>query len=132
MIGGCEVEPLATVKELQSQFRIMDPSELEAAEPRLEDATSRILSYMRSIGAEVDETDEVQAQLLKSICIEMVARSMVVSTNEVDIQAWGGSTVYTAKGNLYLTTQDKDMLRAYAPPQKVGFMMPSFGGGLDG
>lgn len=109
----------------------MDASELDAAKPRLEAATARILAYMSNIGAKVDETDEVQRILLKTLCIEMVARSMTVSTNEVDMQAWGGSTIYTAKGNLYLTTQDKEALKAYARPQRIGCLIPIFGGVQD-
>lgn len=99
------MEAFATVKDLESRWRVMDASEKRRATVLLEDAAALIVAN----GVKVDEEDETQAANLVRVSCAMVMRAMGQGDGE-QVNAWGGNLVSNPCGDLYLSKQDKRSL----------------------
>lgn len=99
------MEAFATVKDLESRWRVMDASEKRRATVLLEDAAALIMAN----GVKVDEEDEAQMSNLVRVSCAMVMRAMGQGDGEQQ-HAWGGNLVANPCGDLYLSKQDKKSL----------------------
>lgn len=103
------MEAFATVKDLESRWRIMDSAEKARAEVLLEDAAAIILAALDQARIVVDEKDEVQVANLVRVSCAMVQRAMAQGDGEQE-HAWGGNLVANPSGDLYLAKADRRAL----------------------
>lgn len=97
------MEAFATVKDLESRWRVMDAAEKARAEFLLVDAAACIFSEMGK-KFKVDPSDAVQAANLVRISCDMVLRVMDHENAE---QAWGGDVVTSRHREVYLSKREK-------------------------
>lgn len=118
----------ADVSDLESRWRELSTEEEARANVLLGDA-----SAMLSALVDVDESDAQQADLLKVVCCNMVARSMASTANDMfgvsqqSMTAVGFSQTRSysnPSGDMYLTRYEKRLLGIGG---KVGFARPSYG-----
>lgn len=115
------MEAFATVKDLESRWRVMDSSEKARAEVLLVDAAAIIKAAMERSGIEVDAKNETQAANLVRVSCAMVQRAMAQGDGEQQ-HAWGGELVMNPSGDLYLAKADRQSLGI--GKQRVGSIEP--------
>lgn len=103
------MEAFASVKDLESRWRNMDPSEESRAKVLLVDAAAIILAALDQAHIEINEEDEVQAANLVRVSCAMVQRAMAQGDGEQE-HAWGGNLVMNPSGDLYLAKADRRSL----------------------
>ena len=103
------MEAFASVNDLESRWRVIDPSEKKRAAVLLEDAAAIIVAAMKRSGVKVDAQDETQAANLVRVSCSMVQRAMAQGDGEQE-HAWGGNLVTNPSGDLYLSKQDRKSL----------------------
>lgn len=118
------MEAFATTDDLELRWRTLSGSEVEMAEAELADASAFIARLLRKYGVAVDQTDEVQAQLLTKVTCDVVRRSMSPRLDAMPdapaapyTQATVTADVFTQSftfsnpmGDYYLTTAEKNAL----------------------
>ena len=115
------MEAFASVKDLESRWRNMDPSEEARAKVLLVDAAAIIAAALEQACIEVNKADETQAANLVRVSCAMVQRAMAQGDGEQQ-HAWGGELVMNPSGDLYLSKQDKKSLGIGR--QRIGFAHP--------
>lgn len=118
------MDAFATVKDLESRWRTMDPGETARAGVLLMDATAIIMAALEQSGIKVNEKDELQAANLVRVSCAMVQRAMAQGDGEQQ-HAWGGNLVMNPSGDMYLSKSDKRSLGIGS--MRCGFASP-FGG----
>lgn len=118
------MEVFASVKDLESRWRILDSAENKRAEALLFDAAAIIVAALSQSGIAIDEEDKVQAANLVRVSCAMVMRAMGQGDGEQQ-NAWGGNIVMNPCGDLYLAKADRKSLGLER--MRVGFVSP-FGG----
>ena len=103
------MEAFATVKDLESRWRVMDSAEKNRAVVLLQDAAAIITAAMKRSGVSLNEEDETQAANLVRVSCAMVQRAMAQGDGEQE-HAWGGNLVTNPSGDLYLSKADKRSL----------------------
>lgn len=103
------MDAFATVKDLESRWRVMDSAEKRRAEVMLQDAAAIITAAMKQSGVALDKYDETQAANLVRVSCAMVQRAMAQGDGEQE-HAWGGNLVMNPSGDLYLSKADKRSL----------------------
>jgi hypothetical protein len=101
------MEAFATVKDLESRWRVMDSAEKKRAEVLLQDAAAIIASEMKYSGVKVDGYDKEQNANLVRVSCEMVLRVM---EPDVPQEAWGVGAVVPRPSALYVSKQEKKSL----------------------
>lgn len=104
----------ADVSDLESRWRELSTDEQARAAVLLDDASAMLAQLV-----DVDETDEQQAALLKTVCCSMVTRTMSATESDsfgasnmsmtagVYSQSWSYAN---PSGDMYLTRLEKKML----------------------
>lgn len=115
------MEAFATVEDLESRWRDMDPSEKKRAEVLLVDAAAIINAALEQSGIKIDPENETQAANLVRVSCAMVQRSMAQGDGEQQ-HAWGGNLVMNPSGDLYLAKADRQSLGIER--QRIGFVSP--------
>lgn len=115
------MDAFATVNDLESRWRTMDPSEKARAGVLLVDAAAIIMAALDQSGIAIDEKDEVQAANLVRVSCAMVQRAMAQGDGEQS-HAWGGNLVMNPSGDLYLSKADRKSLGIGR--MRVGFVSP--------
>lgn len=118
------MDAFATVKDLESRWRVMDSAEKKRAEVLLQDAAAIISSALNQSGVKIDGYDKTQNANLVRVSCAMVQRAMAQGDGEQE-HAWGGNLVMNPSGDLYLSKADKRSLGIGR--MRVGFASP-FGG----
>jgi hypothetical protein len=118
------MEAFATVGDLESRWRVMDPSEKARASVLLMDAAAIISAALEQSGVKIAEDNETQAANLVRVSCAMVQRAMAQGDGEQE-HAWGGNLVLNPSGDLYLSKADKRSLGIGR--MRIGFASP-FGG----
>lgn len=103
------MEAFATVKDLESRWRVMDPAEKSRATVLLQDAAAIIAANMSQSGVKVDGYDKVQRDNLVRVSCAMVQRAMAQGDGQQE-HAWGGNLVANPSGDLYLSKSDRKTL----------------------
>ena len=103
------MEAFASVDDLESRWRDMDPSEKARAAVLLEDAAAIITAALDQARIKVDKQDKVQAANLVRVSCAMVQRAMAQGDGEQQ-HAWGGNLVMNPSGDLYLARADRRSL----------------------
>lgn len=103
------MEAFASVKDLESRWRVMDSSEKARASVLLKDAAAIIVAALDQSGVEINEYDETQAANLVRVSCAMVQRAMAQGDGEQQ-HAWGGNLVMNPSGDLYLAKADRRSL----------------------
>lgn len=116
------MEAFATVGDLESRWRVMDPSEKKRAEVLLVDAAAMIAAEMERFGIAVEDKDEKQARNLVRVSCDMVLRVMDPDAPQ---EAWGVGSVVARHSSLYITKQERNSI--VNRRMRVGFASP-FGG----
>lgn len=107
----------ATVTDLQAGWKTLTTAEQDVATTLLLRATATLTAILARRGVEIDATDDVQAENLKTVTCNMVRRSM--SSGGADgiaqVSQMVGSTSVTAQmsnpeGAFYLSRLDKELL----------------------
>ena len=115
------MDAFATVNDLESRWRAMDPSEKKRAEVLLQDAAAIISSALNQSGVKIDGYDKTQNANLVRVNCAMVQRAMAQGDGEHE-NAWGGNLVMNPSGDLYLSKADKKSLGIGR--MRVGFASP--------
>ena len=106
--------PFADVSDLESRWRVLSDEEQARATALLGDASAILAASVK-----VDEADEQQAALLKTVCCSMVIRAMSASesdnfgTSSMSITAGPYSQSFNysnPSGDMYLTRMEKKLL----------------------
>lgn len=104
----------ADVSDLEARWRELSTDEQARAAVLLDDASAMLTQLV-----DVDETDEQQAALLKTVCCSMVTRTMSATESDsfgasnmsmtagVYSQSWSYAN---PSGDMYLTRLEKKML----------------------
>ena len=104
----------AEVSDIESRWRELSTDEQARAAVLLDDASAMLTQLV-----DVDETDEQQAALLKTVCCSMVTRTMSATESDsfgasnmsmtagVYSQSWSYAN---PSGDMYLTRLEKKML----------------------
>lgn len=103
------MEAFATVKDLESRWRVMDSREKAQAAVLLQDAAAIIMAALKQARIKVDPQDQVQAANLVRVSCAMVQRAMAQGDGEQE-HAWGGNLVMNPSGDLYLAKADRRSL----------------------
>lgn len=103
------MEAFASVKDLESRWRVMDSREKAQAAVLLQDAAAIIMAALKQAHIEIKEDDETQAANLVRVSCTMVQRAMAQGDGEQE-HAWGGNLVMNPSGDLYLAKADRRSL----------------------
>jgi hypothetical protein len=113
------MEPFATVDDLLAGWpnKTMNDSERSSADALLRRASAQLASLMRNKGRAIDPSDDIQAENLRTVTVNMVRRSMMSGAAEgiKSVSQTIGSTTASAQwsnpdGAFYLSSMDKEVL----------------------
>lgn len=111
------MEAFATVDQLQAGWRALSEGERETASELLLRATAQLSSVLSAKGIAVDAGDEVQALNLRTVCCNMVRRSMAsygaegVQSMQQNIGTTSASVTWSnPDGAFYISRLDKQAL----------------------
>ena len=113
------MESYATVDDLLAGWpnKTMNDSERSSADALLRRASAQLASLMRNKGRVIDPSDDIQAENLRTVTVNMVRRSMMSGAAEgiKSVSQTIGSTTASAQwsnpdGAFYLSRTDKEVL----------------------
>lgn len=125
------MEPFASVEDLESRWRELDPDEEDCASVLLEDASSFLVSEFRRVGKKIDTDDEIVLSNLKRVCCSIVARSYPDDTDGISqfSQTAGpfssSQTIANPARDMYLTKQERLTLGLPQRACRIGFILPA-------
>lgn len=123
----------ADVSDIEARWRELTADEQARAEVLIDDASAMLASMVA-----VDDSDEQQAALLKTVCCSMVIRSMSATAADTfgasNMSMTAGSytqswTYSNPSGDMYLTKLEKKLLGIAAG--YIGTIEPRIGGDGD-
>lgn len=124
------MDPLATVGNLESRWKKLEPAERDRAEIRIADATEIIASECTKAGVDITAPDI--SWRLEQVCCAMVRRSMSSPDGEdlTSLQQTAGpySATYSyanPTGDLYMTRSEKRLLGLNR--QRMAAILPTMG-----
>lgn len=129
------MKTFATIKDLQSGWETIPPSKVERANTLLIRASAKIIQEFRDAGREIDLDDEVTAINLVTVCCDMVRRVLGTETSGdyASFSQTAGSyteqiTLANPSGNLYLSAEERRMLKLPKQRMRIGCIRPAIGG----
>ena len=97
------MEPFATVEDLNSLWRPLKPEEQIRAEELLKVVSNRLRQEADRVGKDIDqmieEKGEVYEDVVKSVTVDIVARTLMTSTDKEPMTQYSESALgYTVSG----------------------------------
>ena len=97
------LEPFATVDDLESLWRTLKPDETTRAESLLEVVSDSLREEANKVGVDLDAMvvfRPTYATVVKSVTVDVVARTLMTSTNQEPITQYSqGALGYTVSGS---------------------------------
>lgn len=94
--------PFATIEDLTNLWRPMSPEEQTRAEALLPDVSNRLRFEAEKVGKDIDqmiEESEAYKDVVKSITVDIVARTLMTSTTQEPMTQYSESALgYTVSG----------------------------------
>lgn len=125
------MDAFATPADLASRWREIGDGERDRAETLLGDASAMLAAEMGRCGVEIDETDEVQAQLLCLVCCSMARRAMAseefadVKSKSITAGPYSGQVTFAnPTGNMYVTADERRLLGIPKRKVRIGSIAP--------
>lgn len=98
--------PFATVDDLTNLWRPMSPEEKNRAEALLPIVSNRLRQEADNVGKNIDEMieeSEVYADVVKSVTVDIVARTLMTSTNQEPMTQYSESALGYSVSGTFLT-----------------------------
>ena len=101
--GGDKMKPFATVEDLTNLWRPLKPEEQIRAEELLKVVSNRLRQEADRVGKDIDqmieEKGEVYEDVVKSVTVDIVARTLMTSTDKEPMTQFSQSALgYTVSG----------------------------------
>lgn len=124
-----ELEPFATVDDLKTLWRDLDYSELQRADALLNTVSHVLRVEARKVKKDLDllvKNDESYSFVVKSVLIDIVARTLMTSTNQEPMTQFAESALgYSVSGSFLvpgggLFIKDNELKRLGFKKQRFG------------
>lgn len=124
-----ELEPFATVDDLKTLWRDLDYSELQRADALLNTVSHVLRVEARKVNKDLDllvKNDESYSFVVKSVLIDIVARTLMTSTNQEPMTQFAESALgYSVSGSFLvpgggLFIKDNELKRLGFKKQRFG------------
>jgi hypothetical protein len=132
------LEPFATVADLEKRWHPLTPLDQERATVLLEDASIRLVELCRQAGIDVSESGDRFLALARTVVCDMVKRVMAAPVDMpalTSLQTGAGpyqemQSFANPSGDMYLTAAEKKLL-GIGPRMRIGTIRPQIGGNND-
>src|SRR5699024_2995050 len=104
--GGVIMTPFATVDDLTNLWRPMSTDEQARVEALLPVVSNRLRMEAERVGKDIDQMiaeSEVYADVVKSVTVDIVARTLMTSTNQEPMTQYSESALGYSVSGTFLT-----------------------------
>lgn len=98
--------PFATISDLENLWRTLSEDEVARAESLLSAVSNRLRLEAKKAGKDIDEMvedDEVYADVVKTVTVDIVARTLMTSTNQEPMTQYSESALGYSVSGTFLT-----------------------------